>query len=255
MKTENPFPAFISNPWIGLVGLIIGLLGLGFALYSWYDAKAYRQFEYYVDPARAIVVQSGKTSSLTVNFKNETITSDITAVQVAVWNSGKLPIRSTDILERIVVRTSGAQPILEATIRSASRDVTGITIDTSELAKGRLPVNWKILEKNDGCVIQLIYSGATSVQIVTDGVIEGQTSLMQASKVLEMSSTFKLFVTIFGVQMLVTLAWQFFGGNSSLRESKLRMLVFLLLALLTIGFNVSFWWLIFNSSSIPFPMQ
>ena len=94
--------------------------------------------------------------------------------QVAIWNQGKLPIKDTDVLKPIVLFTADKSPILEATIRKVSREVTNLQLQTNEVQNGRVTVAWKILEQDDGGIIQLIYAGSPEVDIRPDGVIEGQ---------------------------------------------------------------------------------
>jgi hypothetical protein len=68
----------------------------------------------------------------------------------------------------------GGQPILEAKIRKISRPLVGFTIETSTLNQGKVKVSWRILEKGDGVVIQLIYAGDQNVAFQTTGSVVGQ---------------------------------------------------------------------------------
>ena len=54
-----------------------------------------------------------------------------------------------------------------------------LKVDEAHLSDGEVPITWKILEKNDGGVIQIIYAGGTQVQIAGSGVIEGQAFIKQ----------------------------------------------------------------------------
>lgn len=67
--------------------------------------------------------------------------------------------------------------ILAAAVRKVTRDITDFTIDPSRADQGELGLKWRILEKNDGAVIQLIYAGPTDAPIRIEGVIEGQREL------------------------------------------------------------------------------
>jgi hypothetical protein len=105
----------------------------------------------------------------------------VTAVQVAIWNRGKESIQQGDILQPITIYTDPPSPILEASVIRESRDVIGLVLGNSSsssatnayLNSGELPVSWRILEKNDGSSIQLIYLGSDSVTISVKGVVEG----------------------------------------------------------------------------------
>lgn len=174
-------PKFFSNPWVGFVGTIASILGLALAGYLYVTGKETRQLTYYVNPAKAVVVKAGQASKLEVNFDKKPINSDITAAQIAIWNQGRLSIKRSDILKPVVIQTEGDIPILEATIRTTSRDVTKLSLNTDDLQKGRVLLTWDILEQSDGGVIQLIYPASPNLNVYVDGVIEGQRSLSQLS--------------------------------------------------------------------------
>lgn len=164
---------------LGVIGSLASLISIPLAIYFYFQAKEYPQLTSYVSPTKAVVVKAGQASRLTASYDNKVIDTDITAAQVALWNGGSKPIKSTDILKPIVIRTDNNIPILEATIRKTSREVTQLAINTEELQKGLMYVSWNILEHNDGGVVQLIYAGNPDVKIYTDGVIEGQPQIVQ----------------------------------------------------------------------------
>jgi hypothetical protein len=172
-------PKFFANPWFGLIGSIASVLGVVLAIYFYTEGREKHELAYYVNPARAVVVQKGSASKLTVTFDNQPVTTDITAAQIAVWNEGKLPIRKDDILKSILLRTEGA-PILEASVRKISRDVTQFSISDREIHNGQVLLSWNILEHNDGAIIQVIYAGGPFVKVWLDGVVEGQPALTNA---------------------------------------------------------------------------
>ena len=159
---------------IGAIGAIASLVSIPLAIYLYYAGKGHPQITYFVHPVRAIAVRAGEASRLTTTFDNEPISTDISIAQIAVWNQGTQSVRSENVLRPVVIFTENNVPILEATIRRSSREVTQLTLNTAELQKGRVTVLWNILEPNDGGVIQLIYAGPTSVPFRAEGTIEGQ---------------------------------------------------------------------------------
>jgi len=157
---------------------VITIASLGFAFYVWVESKATRQLKYYINPARATVVQQGQTSGLSVAFNGQKIEGNITAAQIEIWNDGKLPIKPADILKPFSVNMADGSTILEATIRNPGREVSRLSLDTSKISGGRLFVNWTILEQGDGGIIQIIYSGDPTAEITVDAVIEGQKNII-----------------------------------------------------------------------------
>ena len=120
------------------------------------------------------MVKSGTASSLSANFNGKAITTDITATQIAIWNAGRMPIKRADVLKPVIITLPVAVPILEASLRKVSRDVTNVTLDETAPARNQVGVQFDILERNDGCVIQLIYAGLPDAPITVSGVIIGQ---------------------------------------------------------------------------------
>jgi hypothetical protein len=179
-KVEEPKSKvirFLSHPVaviVVFVSAIASLLALPLSFYFYYAAKEYPQLTYYVHPVKATVVRAGEASRLTAIIDNRPVETDITAAQIAIWNQGKRTIRRNNILRPIIISTENNTPILEATIRRTSREVTQLALNTDEAQQGRISVIWDILEQNDGGVIQLIYAGNAEVQITADGVVEGQ---------------------------------------------------------------------------------
>lgn len=171
---RNHSKGFFSNPLVGIIGSIASVVSLILAVYFYVGGKQFPELTYFVNPAKAIVMKAGQSSRLTASYDNKIIDSDITATQIAIWNNGKTSIRQNSILKPLIIYTADGTPILEATIRKVSRDVANIKLQTNELQKGRLVVSWDILEQNDGGIIQLIYAGSPDINILAEGVIEGQ---------------------------------------------------------------------------------
>jgi hypothetical protein len=128
---------------------------------------------------KATIVRSGEASSLSANFQGKAITTDVTAAQVALWNEGRQSIKRDNVLRPVTIFTQDGSAILEATLRKSTRDVTQLTLNVDDAAKGRVQILWNILEHNDGGVIQLVYAGKTDVRIQADGIIEGQPQIRE----------------------------------------------------------------------------
>ena len=176
---SNKVVIFFSNPIVGIIGWLATIIGLVLTIYFYVEGKENRDLTYYVNPVKAVLVRSGQASRLSASFDDKTVETDITAAQIALWNQGKLAIKKDNILKSVVIYTDKQIPILEATIRKSSRDVNGISLGTENIRQGSITISWNILERNDGCVIQLIYAGDTNTQLLIDGVIEGQDKIRQ----------------------------------------------------------------------------
>jgi hypothetical protein len=181
--TKKLLEWFGRNPVIGLASLVIGVMSLGVTTYFGEVSHRSRELSYEVNPTRSIIVKSGQSSDLHVVYKGQTVLSDVTALQVVIWNNGKESIRSENVLTPITFSTSPKVPILEAQIKQAPRrPVTQVVADTSRISDGSVSLSWKILEHNDGALLQLIVAGPTGVTVKGEGVIEGQRTARAYSK-------------------------------------------------------------------------
>jgi hypothetical protein len=173
---RNSVMRFFSHPTVGITGSIASVLGLGLAIFFFLSGQKSRDLTWYVHPVKATVVKSGQASHLSVRMGDDEINSDVTAIQVAIWNRGGLSIRPTDVLKPIRL-TIPESRVLDASVRKESRDVVNMVIDATSLAQGTLGLSWDILEEGDGAIVQIVYAGPDTLPIEFDGVVEGQHSL------------------------------------------------------------------------------
>lgn len=172
---------FSSNPLVGIASLIVGLSGTAIAVYFGLGANIYPDLVYAVGSSRAIVMQVGQTSDLVCTHRGKSVETDVTAVQVYVWNNGKKAMKKAGILEPLVIHTEDNTPILEAKLRYRTRDVTNLERNDERRQSGEIEVTWDILEKGDGAIFQLIYAGDPSVVISATGIFEGQRAISGGS--------------------------------------------------------------------------
>lgn len=175
----NAVIRFFSHPLVAALSSIAAIVGVPLAFYFYYASIRAPNLTYHFHPIRATLVKAGGASALKVLFGGSEVHSDITAVQIALWNAGKEPIPGANVLTSIQIQTENSAPILEATIRKVSRPVNELSLDRSQIAKGVIGVTWKILEQDDGGVIQLIYAGDVNNKITVSGSIVGQKRLSE----------------------------------------------------------------------------
>jgi hypothetical protein len=176
-KEKSRLIRFLSNPLFGFISAILAIISLILVIYFYSEEKSKRELKYYCHPVKATVVKAGHTASLEVFCENEKIKSDVTAVQVAIWNHGKKPIKKEDILEPIILYTEPNTLIIDVAIRKQTREVINLNIDRNFFKEGFIPVSWQILEHNDGGILQIIFAGSSDVEILAKGTIEGQRSI------------------------------------------------------------------------------
>ena len=164
---------FAKNPTFGLVSFVLTIVSLAATVYFGIAALKGRDLSLTVNPAKTTIVKAGQSSDLHVLYKGQSISTDVTALQVEIWNAGRESIRSEHILSPIMLQTSPKVPILEVRLRHTSRPVCGISLDELRSADGEVGVAWKILEHNDGAIVQLIVAGPSNVTVAGKGSLEG----------------------------------------------------------------------------------
>jgi hypothetical protein len=166
---------FIQNPLAShAVSFLLGVLSFGATMYFGVQGVRTRELSLYVNPSKTTIVKSGQSSDLHIQYKGKDVSTDVTALQVELWNAGKESIRPEQILLPIILETTPKVPILEARIRHISRPLTQVVLDQSHIADGTVAVSWKILEHDDGAVIQFIIAGPAETSITASGAMEEQ---------------------------------------------------------------------------------
>ena len=176
-----PLPKWLSNPYLGLLGVVLSGLALLVALYGYFTAQTYRELKYAVAPERTILIDSRKASDFKINFKGNAVSSDVTSAIITVWNDGTEAIRKENILRPVAITLGNSKPILEAKALRTSRPETGFALDRSRLQDGTVTLNWGILDRRDGAVIQIIYAGGPEVALKVNGAIEGSQEIGEYS--------------------------------------------------------------------------
>lgn len=176
---EPDSPGFLQRllrgPTLNGWGFLVGLVGLGFAGYTYLESKVEPLLVARLNAVRTIVVSPEGVENLQVLADGRQIKGPITAVQVAVWNAGRRPIKGTeDVLEPIGLEMEGKAPIISARILRLSREVTRFEMDQSGKAEGLLGLRFRILEQGDGALLQITYMGNDKLPVIGRGVIVGQ---------------------------------------------------------------------------------
>ena len=132
-----------------------------------------RKLLYHEYDVRTTVFQTEEAGSeLTALYEGQQIEDDVTGVQIAIWNDGDKPIRSEHVLQDAKIVADDDAHILEPRLVERSRDVTGFEI--SSTSDQEVAFSWDILEKGDGGVVQVLYSGNPYSEIKVEGVVEEQ---------------------------------------------------------------------------------
>jgi hypothetical protein len=104
-----------------------------------------------------------------------------------IINAGKEAIEANDIITPITLIVSNAvllewsfsTPALAGT--EFTMPIMAMVTTTRDLSYSSLPLSWKILERGDNPIIQVVYGGRPNAPIVLEGRIKGQPSIKQVA--------------------------------------------------------------------------
>jgi hypothetical protein len=167
-----------KNLWMLVLLAVSTLISSPLAIYLYVASIQEPGLTYSVRPVRSVIAQAGAYSDLTVQYKSQPIASSVTAASIALWNDGKKPALSTDLLSPVQFHLPPGHRILEAKILRTTRNVLGFELDQTHIASGVLGIRFKVLEHDDGALIQVIYEGDQFVRIDGEGSAIGQPSLI-----------------------------------------------------------------------------
>lgn len=171
---KHPISAAIT-----IIGGVASILGFVFLFFpEWYSPK--RKLSMCVFPVRSAIVKS-TTSDVSVSYKGVPVQGNVSVAQIAVWNAGQEPIRQDDILSPVRLILPEGTPILEIKPVSVTRGVIQFSMTQTNIPTSTVWLHWKVLEHNDGALIQVVYAGPTATPITMDGTIIGQKRIAIAS--------------------------------------------------------------------------
>ena len=172
----DSFKKLLSNPQLNGWGFFVGILGLLFAIYAYWDAQSFPNLLAQVHPSRAILVLPEGAQDLTILADGKQIKGPVTSAQISIWNAGSKPIKTEDILEKIQIKTNKPTPLISVRVLRTTRTLTNFTTDLTEASSGVVGINFKILEKGDGALLQITYEGDERLEFTGMGVIVGQSA-------------------------------------------------------------------------------
>ena len=183
-----------ANPWFTGISALAGVVGIPLSILLFFVGLASRDLRLTVNSVPIVVVNSASfptvitnpntSSELIVTYGGKRVTTDVTAVQLALWNAGKMAIKPENVLQSLIITTGDNSPIIDASSVKIVREISGITLDSREAERGILRVSWRILERGDGAVFQIMYLGSPGISINGNCIIEGQGAVtMKASTI------------------------------------------------------------------------
>lgn len=166
----------MNKEYVGYIVAILSVIASG--IISWYFYDQSLQFKvptYSSDPFPSVVFKAKKENDfpfkVTTN-DGKPISENIYLATHYFWNNGDKPILNSDILDDLTVKFKSTNfEILSAAISKESRKVVNCAVDA--IKQNEIRIQYKVLEKGDGCAIDILYIGDKSVEVDISGTIIG----------------------------------------------------------------------------------
>ena len=200
----------MPNMWkvIGILGSISSIIGICLAVYFYNLSNEEKEPYFFDDEIKTKLVDSENINKAPIKIyrsNGEEIVEDVSSTNFYFWNNGRQPIRKEDILDSLVVSLDSTAEILKYELISTSREVCDI--DLNQVGKNKLKIDFKILEKNDGLIGQVIFAGNPKQVLKLNGHIEGVRNFKSVES--ENNFYFILFLSLISGISLIIIS---FGG-------------------------------------------
>jgi len=195
--------------WLGIAGVMIGLLGLGGSYYFYKVSEKEKEPILLVDPYRSIIVEAKSIKDFplkVVGRDGKPVEKDITSMRFYFWNEGRESIKKADILKpiQLVLSSSNVEIIDYKTLAVSREEIVQPRIALNEYNGNTLDLSFDILEQNDGFSVQIIFAGSPDTEAEIKGVIEGAKGIRGMAS--ENSYHFyKMMGTVIGLPLLLLL--------------------------------------------------
>ena len=161
---------------MNILGIIVGLLGLIFGMYSYFSNQKKSEISYNIYSPSFKIYDSEITremSSLNLFFGDSLkIRQNVYLTTFSIWNTGDLSINKNDIRKKIDIEFDGVGRILDLrTIKEVERGISNIKL--SAVTNLSYCLDWDYFDPNNGLKIQLIYIGEEKVKCKVNGYILG----------------------------------------------------------------------------------
>lgn len=164
--------AIFSHPYMAAFSLLVGVIGTIYGVVSYYSSLVNRDLCVSQHPVRSVFEPSKVIKELSLVWDGKPLDQTAAVVQIAVWNRGREDIQGSDVLEPLRITLPEGCEVLKVSVANQTRQICGL-IATKSSAR-EVEVHWRILERSDGGIVQLVFSGDPSATVGVSGTIRGQ---------------------------------------------------------------------------------
>jgi hypothetical protein len=182
MPTDTPTPGVkrlqevFSHPSlliVGLIGAVASIIAVPLAFYFYFESRSVRDLVVAEQPVRSVFVSHETPEGIEVRINGQQVLGkDLFSIQMVIWNAGNESIRRENVLEPITIRTPQTAEVIRAKVVRSSRPLAEVEAKIAADAHS-VRLDWRILESQDGAVVEVLVVGDPKVRLDIAGTVEG----------------------------------------------------------------------------------
>lgn len=166
----------MKRDYVGYFIAVVSILIGSYVSWYYYDKTLqFRQPRFAADFVPQTIYDAKKELRLPLKVTRDDGTpleKSVHSANHVFWNAGNLPISAQDVLTPVRVRVLDPEAeVLAVTIARPSRKVVDCKVTRD--GKDSFILTFRILEQDDGCLINVIYSGPQSIKYAVEGEMVG----------------------------------------------------------------------------------
>ncbi|MGO4638977.1 hypothetical protein AB4Z43_11115 [Mesorhizobium sp. 2RAF45] len=160
---------FFNQGW---VGVLVGAIGIAVAIYTIFRRTKGRLLYQQTSIRLLDAGRSSLLNNVSVLYADKKVPR-VSLTHVAIWNSGRSAVRSTDVSEHgpIKIELNGDGEILEATVAASSMPENDPTLTISDDAKS-FSLNFSFLNPGQGVIIRAIHTADKGSALISGTLID-----------------------------------------------------------------------------------
>jgi hypothetical protein len=183
MSTAQPPPS--KWRWRNLrfshLATFCGIMGIPISAAFFFAGIREPNITYAINPIRVAVVRSGISSDLSILYKGSEIKKNVSSAVIEIWNAGRAAVDKSAVLEPLQIVVPQGNRILETHMIRVTRPIVEFKVIQLLETPNTLDLSFRILEHNDGVVLQLMYEGDPNARIAVKGLFVGQPQISSVS--------------------------------------------------------------------------
>lgn len=197
-QSSNWLNSLVANPWFGISGFIIGVLGVILTIVFYFKTRKVKIPCYAIRSLGVVEDITNKSQLLEMYYAKRKI-ERLTITRVAFWNAGNETIDKRDIAPADPIRMvlKPGYNILDVKLIYEKDKVNQFNFD---LQSGNSDVILKFdyLDKHDGAIIQIIHTGEDSKDFEIYGTVKGVGKPRLVYNEVSSKISYEVIISVFG---------------------------------------------------------